>query len=207
MLLKCRLFAGAWTLTHFISGSFAVLKTWLPFQHLARCHRNHKSLRYIFVSWSSVALTVPSDILTALPPQGHSWAASRTNISIIDKAESSQRQVLTFSLQRCLFQCLFRAFQVADIIPAASLSVRRSHGALSTHHRRRFPVKRETSEWHLCNTRAGTETRQRAEHPEFTGEDERSPQNQPPAELRVGLQSWCLGKAARGLAFHPLLSC
>lgn len=112
---------------------------------------------HIHVSWNSLAATVPWDILPPLPPQGRSWAASRTNIPIIDEAAISQRQVLAFDLLLQLFQCLFWGFQAADAIPSASLSVHRSCCSLSSHHCCLL-VKGETSEWHLCNRRAGMET-------------------------------------------------
>lgn len=112
---------------------------------------------HVYVSWISLAVAIPWDILPALPPQGHSWAASRTNIPIIDKAGSSQRQVLTFSLLLQLLQCLFRGFQAADAIPSASLSVHSSLCSLNSHHCHLL-VKWENSEWHLCNSRAGMET-------------------------------------------------
>lgn len=111
---------------------------------------------HVYVSWISLAVAIPWDILPALPPQGHSWAASRTNIPIIDKAGSSQRQVLTFSLLLQLLQCLFRGFQAADAIPCASLSVHSSLCSLNSHHCHLL-VKWENSQWHLCNSRAGME--------------------------------------------------
>lgn len=126
-----------------------------------------------------MAVTVPWDILRALPPQGHSRAASRTNIPIIDKAGSSQRQVLTFSLLLQLLQCLFRGLQAANALPSASLFVHSSCCSLSSH-LCRLLVKRETSEWHLCKSRAGMETWRFVEHPESMGEHEWSPQNPPP---------------------------
>lgn len=126
------------------------------------------TIHNIYVSWSSLAVTVPWDILPALSPQGHIRAASRTNIPIIDKAGGSQRQVLSFSLLLQLFQHLFWGFQAANAIPSASLSVHRSCCSLSSHHCCLL-VKWETSEWHLCSSRARMETWQVCETPWVCG--------------------------------------
>lgn len=154
---------------------------------------------HIYVSWNSLAVTVPWDILPPLPPQGHSWAASRTNIPIIDKAGSSQRQVLTFNLVLQLSQCLFRGFQAANAIPSASLS-----GKVSLFW---VHITLISSGKHLNGTSAIGEHGWRhdmcVEHPEFMGEHEWSPQNPQPDELRVGLQSWWLRGAAKDSLFIP----
>lgn len=145
---------------------------------------------------------MPRDILPALPPQGHSWAASRTNIPIIDKAGSSQRQVLTFSLLLQLFQCLFRGFQAVNIIASASPSVHRSRCSLSSRHCRLL-VKWETSEWHLCKRRAGMETWGVCGALRVHGRAWVVTPKPATRWTKVGLQSWWLRRAAKGLALHP----